>query len=447
MVAIWKIKVDNNVHHDHTSYRSYGRCTRRLAVMPTKLNERYKNMALIQVTNTEKQNLIIFIHGFIGGKETWIREDGEKSILDYLKEDKTISSIYDFAVFDYYTEFTDKIDKVKSYVGGLFGKKSSPTKNIDIENIAQMLKTEIKYLDKKIEKIVLIAHSMGGLVAKSMILENIMESNRNKISLYVSLAVPHRGSNLATFGKIIFGNPQLENLQPLGEKINRMNEQWLQLSDKLPKTLYFQAKYDDIVPNIAAISFDNRKVEIDYTDDDHTGIVKPKAENDVLLKALKFHLHSVQSDNFTNSNVIIFDIGKTINPSQYLRNAEIRFTLTNNTNEKIKVTSIELEIIEYRRYNKYENQYTAAPVDEYFLHTTINHDQKQYALTNKQFIIDSGQSDGFFLKVDGEQGYAFEIFLKAEFNRLGFTKRDTINSQKILLEFPLKDIDNIIESL
>ena len=183
----------------------------------------------------------------LGEKETWIREDGEKSILDYLKQDIAINSIYDFAVFDYYTRFADKIDKAKGLIAGLFGRKTSPTKNIDIENIAQMLKTEIKYLDNEIKNIVLIAHSMGGLVAKSMIIENILENNKSKVNLYVSLAVPHRGSNLATFGKIIFNNPQLENLQPLNEKIHKMNEQWLQLSEKLPKTLYFQAKYDDVV--------------------------------------------------------------------------------------------------------------------------------------------------------------------------------------------------------
>lgn len=247
-------------------------------------------MALIPVTETGKSNLIIFIHGFIGGKETWIREDGKKSILDYLKEDTNINSEYDFAVFEYYTEFIDKIDKAKGLVSSLFGGKTNPSKNISIENIAQMLKTEIKYLPERIEKLVIIAHSMGGLVAKSMIIENIIEKSDRQISLYVSLAVPHRGSNLATFGKLIFGNPQLGDLQPLGDKIHKMNEQWLQLSKKLPQTLYFQAKYDDVVPNIATVSFDKRKIEVDYTDDDHTGIVRPKHKDDVVIKALKYHL-------------------------------------------------------------------------------------------------------------------------------------------------------------
>jgi uncharacterized alpha/beta hydrolase family protein len=271
-------------------------------------------MALISVTNTKKKNLIIFIHGFIGGKETWIREDGAKSILDYLKEDITINSIYDFAVFDYYTEFTHKIDKAKAIIARLFGRKTNPTKNIDVENIAQMLKTEIKYLDKDIKNIVLIAHSMGGLVAKSMIIENILEKNKSNVNLYVSLAVPHRGSNLATFGKIIFSNPQLENLQPLNEKIHKMNEQWLQLSEKLPKTLYFQAKYDDIVPNIAAVSFDNRKVEVDYTDDDHIGIVRPKQENDIVLKSLKFHLFHLLSEK---NNSTAFEISNSSFRNKY----------------------------------------------------------------------------------------------------------------------------------
>jgi hypothetical protein len=247
-------------------------------------------MALQFITDTDKTNLIIFIHGFIGGKETWDRVDNEKSILDYLKEDIQISQLFDFAIFDYYTEFTDKIDKAKGVVWSIFGKKSSPTKNIDVQNIAQLLKSEIKYIDKKIEKIVLITHSMGGLVAKSMILEEIREKKSSSINLYVSLSVPHKGSNLANLGRIIFGNPQIQNLQPLNEKINEMNEDWIKYPKLLPPTIYFQGKYDDIVPNTSSKGFDIREIEIVYTDDDHTGIVRPKSKEDIVIRAIKQRL-------------------------------------------------------------------------------------------------------------------------------------------------------------
>jgi hypothetical protein len=272
-------------------------------------------MALTFLTNNNKSNLIIFIHGFIGGKETWVRVDESKSILDYLKEDAKINELFDFAVFDYYTTLTDKIGKTKGFFTSLFGVKSEPTKNIDIQNIAQMLKSEIQYIDKPLENIVLITHSMGGLVAKSMILEGIDKKEKSKISLYVSLAVPHKGSNIATLGQIIFGNPQIKNLEPLNEKINSMNDEWICYPNLLPPTIYFQGKYDEIVPNTSSKGPDSRNIEIVYTDDDHKGIVRPKSKDDIVIRAiiknlgLLFEKKSIdkQSENIT-TQIIADDV-------------------------------------------------------------------------------------------------------------------------------------------
>jgi hypothetical protein len=247
-------------------------------------------MALTFLTTNNKPNLIIFIHGFIGGKETWVRVDESKSILDYLKEDTKINDLFDFAVFDYYTTLTDKIGKAKGVFTSLFGVKSEPTKNIDIQNIAQMLKSEIQYIETPLKNIVLITHSMGGLVAKSMILEDIDKKEKSKISLYISLAVPHKGSNIATLGQIIFGNPQIKNLQPLNEKINSMNDEWICYPNLLPPTIYFQGKNDEIVPNTSSIGPDSRNIEIVYTDDDHIGIVRPKSKDDIVIRAIKKNL-------------------------------------------------------------------------------------------------------------------------------------------------------------
>jgi hypothetical protein len=260
-------------------------------------------MALTFLSNNSKPNLIIFVHGFIGGKETWVRDDEAKSILDYLKEDTKINELFDFAVFDYYTTFTDKIGKTKGFFASLFGVKSEPTKNIDIQNISQMLKSEIQYIGRPLENIVLITHSMGGLVAKSMILEDIDKKQKSKISLYVSLAVPHKGSNIATLGQIIFGNPQIKNLEPLNEKINAMNDEWIRYPNLLPSTIYFQGKYDGIVPNTSSKGIDSRNIEIVYTDDDHTGIVRPKSKDDIVIRAIKKNLELLFEKKVINEQI------------------------------------------------------------------------------------------------------------------------------------------------
>ena len=177
------------------------------------------------------RKLILFIHGFIGGKETWVRRDGKTSILNYLKEDNSISKEYDFAVFDYFTKITDLVTKVKWGLGFLLGRKNQMKKNIPVEDIAHMLQSEIRVRCTDYVSIVLIAHSMGGLISKSYILEEIKNQRKTPVKLFISLAVPHRGSNLATFGKLIAGNPQIVDLNPLADIINNMNDEWISVSN------------------------------------------------------------------------------------------------------------------------------------------------------------------------------------------------------------------------
>ena len=90
------------------------------------------------------RNLILFVHGFIGGKETWVRSDDNTSIMSYLKGDDSISKEYDFAVFDYFTKITDLVTKVKWGFGVLLGRKTQMKKNIPVEDIAHMLQSEIR---------------------------------------------------------------------------------------------------------------------------------------------------------------------------------------------------------------------------------------------------------------------------------------------------------------
>src|SRR5690606_4256509 len=75
-------------------------------------------------------------------------------------------------------------------------------KNISIEEIGDLLRTEVRFHLQNYDNIIVIAHSMGGLVTKSAIIKDIEEQQNSKIKLFVSLAVPHLGAEGATFGKL-----------------------------------------------------------------------------------------------------------------------------------------------------------------------------------------------------------------------------------------------------
>lgn len=241
-----------------------------------------------------KKKLILFIHGFTGGINTWIGVDDVKRIPEFLIEDTEIFENYDFQFFEYYTKWIDKIEKL-SWFFSLFKKERKLKKNISIDDIKDILFSNIDVNYKNYDDIVIIAHSMGGLISKATILKLIGE-NKNKVSLFISLAVPHNGSNLANLGKILLNNTNIKDLQPLSDIIDNTNRNWLDFKNKnlLPKIIYFQGKNDIVVPNSSSFGYNSGEkgtnFEIVYTDDDHFSILKPDDENSTVVISIKNEL-------------------------------------------------------------------------------------------------------------------------------------------------------------
>jgi hypothetical protein len=236
------------------------------------------------ITESNKDGLIVFIHGFIGGQDTWIRKDGKSSILNYLKDDSETNLLYDFAVFSYKTTAI-QLKKVL-LLRSVFFKKRYQT-NLSILDNIDLLESEIKYKCKRYKNIVLVAHSMGGLIAKGYILRQLTLSKSLQVPLFISLAVPHRGSDLAVFSKLISKNVQVNDLRPLSDIINDMHDGWIKFKEELPSEMYLQGKNDTIVKNKSTIPVGSGTQEIVYTPHDHFSIITPSTAKDVVLVAIK----------------------------------------------------------------------------------------------------------------------------------------------------------------
>jgi hypothetical protein len=254
-------------------------------------------MRILTHGTANNKNLIVFIHGFIGGEKTWIKEDGTKPFIDLFINDIEIKNNFDVGIFEYHTELLSLFPKVKSLFKIISGKKN-PT-NLPIEKVSLILESQLRYSYPNYENIVIIGHSMGGLVGKRFNLNDLTKNSSTRVKLYVSLATPHSGSTLATFGNKIINNFQMKDLQPLSESISAMNDEWVK-SKQLPRRLYGQGLYDEIVPQVSSVSFDRDLQEVIYSDDDHFSIITPEGKS-VIVDAVVAELHKLLKEQAIQS--------------------------------------------------------------------------------------------------------------------------------------------------
>lgn len=231
----------------------------------------------------EAENLVLFVHGFTGGHETWAR-DSETTYPELLIEDSFIKESIDIASYEYFTKLTD-VGKTFSRIRSLFTKGLKKNQsNLGIEELANNLRDHIRFSLSQYNNIYIIAHSMGGLIAKSLILNDISKSGETKIKLLISLAVPHQGAELSVLGGMLSSNIQIKDLNSVQPFITQLNENWLKLDNK-PAIKYIYGSHDTVVTPSSAQSIDIDEKDIVSVSEDHLSISKPENQEAVVVKA------------------------------------------------------------------------------------------------------------------------------------------------------------------
>ncbi|MDN7936176.1 hypothetical protein QZM52_33385 [Burkholderia metallica] len=268
------------------------------------------------IKKNNRDTVILFVHGFTGGKETWKNAE-HGYFFDQLSQFPSISENFDIATFEYFTKLSSLFVEINSTIGrlkSLFTKiQPKSKKNVSIEEISALLGSQIRFALAAYDNIIVVAHSMGGLVTKACILNDLRQGQASKIKLLLSLAVPHLGANLATYGKLLSNNKQINDLAPLSELCPTMNNEWVKYNSK-PAIKYFYGSYDDIVTKESAIGTDNLPQDTIACDDDHLSICKPGGASSIAITAAKQFL-----DDFVKQREL--EAGLTakrlVDPSQY----------------------------------------------------------------------------------------------------------------------------------
>lgn len=331
-------------------------------------------MSMLQwIKQEECSSLILFVHGLKGGVETW-SYDKETSFPSLLAAEDSIKNDHDIAYFEYFTTFTNFYGKIKSLRERMFKSFKKNQKNLPIEEIAELLKTEIQVNLSEYENIVIIAHSMGGLVAKACMLSQLEESKNTPVKGFVSLAVPHSGAKGANIGGMISSNVQVRDLSVFSDAIDSLSRRWLHLPNK-PTTKYLYATYDQYVDKKSALAIESTKKDSLAVAEDHSSICKPKNTNQTVYKAVVGHILDFSSsysatlavgefvdqkqydDEYFVLKMVIADIHEDIagHAKEYFYNAELARKIFTSDSDRRKLSDLyqKIKFIYQEEYEKY----------------------------------------------------------------------------------------------
>lgn len=213
------------------------------------------------------KTLILFVHGLAGGRGSW----GNFETL--IKEDAELGLKVDVDFFTYPT--------------GSFRFWWSD-KYVAPQEIADGLTSAINNKYVGYEKILLVCHSMGGLIGKRCIIDRLLRKHEIRISGIIFFATPHRGAELAAVAAALSGeHKQALAIKPDTKFLEVLNNEWLErMCEAQVDTTYVSAAQDSIVSKESAEGPRTSRREVDLGKG-HINIVKPTSSDDFAFLFVK----------------------------------------------------------------------------------------------------------------------------------------------------------------
>lgn len=229
--------------------------------------------------STDSNTAVVFVHGLGGGYTTW--KDFANTLHDEWIESDSFSLKY-----DHYYNNVKEIPVYSFFVKSFLGKS--------IDKLSAHLDSFIRTTCKYYKNIILVCHSMGGLVARKYIIDLLnKERDLGKIKALITYATPHLGSSIANRCKTILYNPlsifrfaslrlltQIKDLSRNSPLIKSINDDWTKLGVSSKIDFLRVLGYADFVVNEESAKYEDDKDNVyPFANKDHFSIIKPNPEN------------------------------------------------------------------------------------------------------------------------------------------------------------------------
>ena len=199
--------------------------------------------------------LVVFVHGYTGDNiETW------SNFPALLKADKRSAGM-DIISVNYPTFIARR--------------------NLGIADLSKWLYDEHRArVPRKYEKVVVIAHSMGGLVAREWALVIDKYKVEKQFGLLIEIGTPHLGADLGALASALgLSEGFSDNLAPQSKYLADLADRWSKLPKTARPTTHFFTSPQDVV-----VSMDSAKFQCDdgtpYPQWGHVQLVKPEDADD-----------------------------------------------------------------------------------------------------------------------------------------------------------------------
>jgi pimeloyl-ACP methyl ester carboxylesterase len=215
------------------------------------------------------KKVILFVHGLGGCKETW------GNFESLIKSDVRIDS-YDVEYYEYpsapfrpFVYFQNKYASIQALGNGL--------------------KTFIDHKLENYEEIVLVGHSLGGLVIRQYLYQEYKNNPDQRIKKIIFYATPQEGSGLANIGnKFSIGHRHLKQICKNSEFLEDFNLMWGRI--QIEKTYDFRivvAAEDSVVSELSATANFRHLAPITIVGKGHKSISKPADKDDMSFLVLR----------------------------------------------------------------------------------------------------------------------------------------------------------------
>lgn len=215
--------------------------------------------------------LVLFIHGLGGDRlTTWGR------FPSLLAGERGFSDRHHLGFFSYPTMLWRH----------LFSQKAPR-----IQELASGLRTQIENRYADFGSVALICHSLGGLVARQYLLEEVKAGRKLRVSHLCLIAVPNDGADLARVGSLLsWRHAQLKQLCRDSDLLQILNDDWATMGvEGKVQVRYVIGTNDRVVDRRSAQGYWGNRSVATILGADHRSIVKPtQADDDVVIVVRRF---------------------------------------------------------------------------------------------------------------------------------------------------------------